>query len=422
MTRNINDKIYNSFTEITRGSTIQYAQNVTYGDTALNDAFGRLRMSAPECVFDSYEIQGKKTTFWTEGHTGTVTCTHVANQSAIQFAPSLTSGNKITRSSRKLSLYTPGSSLMVLCSGVMGAGQTGSAQRIGFFDSQNGIFFEQKDGAMGAVIRSYTTGTADDTRVEQEDWNIDPMDGTGPSGIELDFTKTQIFWFDLEWLGVGRVRFGFVHQGKIYVCHEAYHNNSLSKVYMTSPMLPVTYEVENITTVTAALDDFRQICCSVLREGGESTSTKHQNVNNGVTPIAITSTAYVPVIALQLQTAYCGKGMIKPDEIDLLTQGSSKDTLFEVLYNPTVEGGTFVTNTSGIAMYNITATNMTGGIRVAALYANSDARVGDKIFDKHYWLGGSVTGTVDILGVRARAVTGVTTGTVLASIDFEEYY
>jgi hypothetical protein len=418
--RDINTKISKSYVDISRGTDVIYGQNMLFPDNAMIDAFCRQRVSLPESVFDSYEIQGKKTLYWTENQIGTVVCTHIANQSAIQFGTSMTSGNKVTRSSRKLSLYTPGTSLMVICSGVMGTGQTGSAQRIGFFDAQNGVFFEQKDGVMGVVIRSYTTGSAVDTRVEQSSWNIDTMDGTGPSEIDLDFTKAQIFWFDLEWLGVGRVRFGFVHHGKIYVCHEATHNNSISKVYMTTPMLPVTYEIENISAVTQALTDFRQICCAVIREGGDSTTTKHRNVNNGVASIAVTSTTAIPVISLKLQTAYCGKAMIKPTNINVMSQGN-KDCLYEIIYNGTVEGGTFVTAPSGVAMYNITATNCTGGTRLAGQYVSTAGKVGTEIFDHVQWLGASVTGTADTLTIIARATSGVT-GSVLSSVDYEEFY
>lgn len=419
--QSLNDRIYYSYADISRGSTPLFAQNITFAEAAQSDAFGRMRVSTPDSIFDNYEIQGKKTLFWSENSVGTTVCTHVANESSVQFAASTTSGNKVTRSSKKLSLYTPGSSLMVLATGVMGAGQTGSAQRIGFFNAENGIFFEQRDGIMGAVIRSNTTGSAVDNRVAQSDWNIDKMDGTGPSGAALDFTKTQIFWFDLEWLGVGRVRCGFVHQGKIFVCHEFYHNNALTTVYMKTPLLPVTYEIENLTAVTTALDDFRQICCSVIREGGESTTHKHRNANCGVTPIAVTSTTLTPVICLKIATGYVGKGMIKPENISVLTQGN-KDVLFEVVYGGTVQGGTFVTAPSGIGMYNITATNLVGGTKLAAEYVASSDHVQGDIFDKNFWLGGEITGTADTLSVIARSITGVQTATVLASIDYKEVY
>ena len=417
---NLTDKMYRSYTETSRGDNTLFSQQITYGDSALNDAFGRLRMSLPETVFDNFEIQGKKTLFWTERTTGTVSCTHVANQSAVQFSASMTSGNRITRSSKKLSLYTPGNSLMILATGVMGSGQTGSAERIGFFDDSNGVFYEQKDGAMGVVIRTSTSGSVANNRIEQADWNIDTMDGTGPSGIDLDYTKTQIFWFDLEWLGVGRVRCGFVHRGLIYVCHEFYHNNNLSTVYMSTPLLPMTYQVENLTAVSTALTDFRQICCSVVREGGDSTTHKHRSLNAGVAPIAVTSTSYIPIISLRIQSAYVGKGMIKPNDINVYVQGN-KDCMFEVLYNATVTGGTFVTAPSGIAAYNITATDASGGVKMATLYTASTDKANSTLFDKQFWIGGELSGVPDNITVVAKAITGLT-GTALAAIDYQEIY
>jgi hypothetical protein len=418
---NIADKIAKSYTDTTRGSSLEFSQRVIYGDTALNDSFGRLRTSLPESVFDNYEIQAKKTLFWSENSIGTTVCTHVANQSAIQFSTSMTSGNKVTRSSKKLSLYTPGTSLMVLATGILGVGAVGHSQRIGFFDASNGIFCEMKDQIVGFVVRTNTSGTPSNNRVAQSDWNIDTMDGNGPSGVNLDFTKTQIFWFDLEWLGVGRVRCGFVHNGQIYVCHEFYHNNALSTVYMSTPLLPVTYEIENTAAIPAALTDFRQICCAVLREGGDSTTHKHRNVNNGITARTTTSTAGIPVISIRIQTAYIGKAMIHPTDLAVLTQGI-KDHLFEVVYNGTLAGASFVSAPTGVAAYDVTATAITGGTRLGALYTSGSDRFAHDLFDKIFWLGGEITGTADTLSIVSRALTGVTTGTVVASMDYSEIY
>jgi hypothetical protein len=73
------------------------------------------------------------------------------------------------------------------------------------------MYFEIDDTTAYFVERSLSTGT--ETRVAQEDWNIDKLDGTGVSGITLDITKAQILWMDIEWLGLGTVRIGFVIDG-----------------------------------------------------------------------------------------------------------------------------------------------------------------------------------------------------------------
>ena len=417
MATNINDRIYNSYVETSRDSSLEYAQRVTLGDSTANDSFGRLRTSLPNVVYDNYEIQGKKTLIWNEALVGAGTATHVTNQSATQFSVSAASGDKVTRSSKKLSLYTPGTSILCFLTGVMGAGAANSSQRMGIFSSLNGVFFEQKDQVMGVVIRSNTSGSAVDNRIAQSDWNIDTMDGSGPSGVDLDFTKTQIFWIDLEWLGVGRVRCGFVHQGAIITCHEFYHNNSLSTVYMKTPILPLTYEIEN-TGASSALDDFRQICSSVIVEGQETVSKIPRTVNNGVTPRSTTTTTGIPLVSLKLQTGVVGQAMLRPVGAQMMSQGN-RDHIYELHYGGTLESASW-TNAAGIAMYDVSATHITGSTKISTVYtASTQGSDLAEIFKQLLWLGGDASGNGDSLSIVARSIGGG--GSALAAIDYEEF-
>lgn len=418
----LNDRHYNSYIETTRDEALSFAQQVTFGDGPQIDAFCRVRVSENNTIFDNYEIQGKKSNNWVETNTGGASTAHVANNSAVRFTMTAANGDKNTRSSKRLVTYTPGTSLLILCSGVMGAGAVNSYQRIGFFNAENGVFFEQKDGVMGVVIRSYTGGSANNNRIARSSWNIDTMDGNGPSGINLDFTKAQIFMFDLEWLGVGRVRCGLVHKGKIHYCHEFYHNNQISTVYMSSPILPITYETENYGASTA-LTDFLQICSSASVEGVPTRSALPNTINRGITPVSTTSTTAVPVISLRIQTGYVGRGMLRPMAIEAITQGT-KDHLFEIIYNPTLSGASWVSN-SVIAAYDITATAVTGGTKIGSIYTASSLRSAIEAFtdeDTAAIISGGLNGTSDILTVVARSLTGVTTGSVCAGIDYDEIY
>lgn len=415
---NISDRIYRSFVEITRGDNPMWAQMVSFGDTPANDAFGRLRVSTPNVVFDNYEITGKKTLVWAEAVAGAASIAHVANTSSIMLATTAANGDKCTRSSKKLSLYTPGTSILAFLTGVMGAGATNSAQRIGLFSANDGVFFEQRNQVMGVVIRSSTSGTPVDTRYARSDWNIDTMDGNGPSGVNLDFTKTQIFWIDLEWLGVGRVRFGFVHQGQIITCHECYHNNQLTTVYMKSPILPVTYQVENFGA-SAALTDFRQICCSVIVEGEETSSKIPRTVSNLGTARPTTTTTGIPLVSVKLQTASVGTSMLKPINATLLSIGN-RDHLFEIHYGGTLESVSWA-NAAGIGMIDVAATHITGSTKLASIYTAQSVRqsIGD-LFNDTLWLGGDLTGVGDSISIVARSIGGG--GSACAGIDYEEYY
>lgn len=414
---NLNDRIYNSYVESTRGDALEFSQRVTFNDGMQTDAFGRVRVSLPNVVYDNYEIQGKKTLVWNELVVGAASCAHVANQSAIGFFTTAANGDKVTRSSKKLTLYTPGTSILVFLTGIMGVGAANSSQRMGIFNSTNGVFFEQKNQVMGVVIRSNTSGTAVNNRIDQSDWNIDTCDGNGPSGVDLDFTKTQIFVMDLEWLGVGRVRVGFVHEGKFLLCHEFYHNNRLEAVYMKSAILPITYEVQN-TGISAARTDFRQICSSVIIEGQETVSKIPRTVNNGVTARATTTTTGIPLVSVRLQTANVGQCMLRPTQMEIMSIGN-RDHIFELHYGGTLESASWVNN-DGFGAYDISATHITGSTKIATIYSASTVRadVAD-IFRNLLWLSGDLSGNPESLSVVARSIGGG--GTALAGIDYEEF-
>jgi hypothetical protein len=85
-----------------------------------------------------------------------------------------------------------------------------------------------------------------DTRAGQSDWNIDKVDGYGPSGFNLDITKIQMCYMDYSWYGAGKIRFGFKDQnGHVKYVHEFKHNNRLTESYFRSGNLPARYEIEN---------------------------------------------------------------------------------------------------------------------------------------------------------------------------------
>jgi hypothetical protein len=228
--------------------------------------------------------------------------------------------------------YQPGKSQLILSSFVFGYPQRNVTKRTGYFDDRDGIYFEQvgSDTANGAVansttqtlnwvIRSYTGNTANESnivttingspytykrRVPQSEWNLDKCDGTGKSGFNLDVTKTQLTFTDFQWLGVGRVRCGFVHDGVFVPAHEYVHSNVLDEVYIANPNLPVRCEVRNTGVGTGGSMD--QICSTVASEGGyvESGIDFAITANNRTT--ATPSATELPLVALRLKNTFQG--------------------------------------------------------------------------------------------------------------------
>jgi len=83
-------------------------------------------------------------------------------------------------------------------------------------------------------------------RVPQSQWNMDPVNGTGPSGYNLDISKMQMAYIDYTWYGAGYVRFGFRGvNGEIIYCHRMPNNNVNYSAYMRSGNLPARFEIEN---------------------------------------------------------------------------------------------------------------------------------------------------------------------------------
>src|SRR5210317_1485837 len=237
------------------------------GSTAY-DAFGRLRVSNPLTIFDSSNVMSKNTKEFDESTTGSATVTYTANKSTVNLNCTEASGDKVIRQTKRVMSYQPGKSLLILNTFVMNTQTENLKQRVGCFDANNGIFFEDTGTGYQIVRRTYVTGSAVDNDVAQSSWNGDKLDGTGASGYTLDPTKATIMFTDYEWLGMGSVRVGFIIDGKYIVAHTFLNANNLDTVYMQTANLPIRYEIEVTSALTAGTYTLQQVCSSAISEGG----------------------------------------------------------------------------------------------------------------------------------------------------------
>src|SRR5579863_8450224 len=182
--------------------------------------------------------------------------------------------------------------------GFLGAIKTNVAQRIGYFDANDGVFFYQDGTNLGVAVRTSTSGSPVTTLIPQSTWNIDKLDGTGSSGITITTANTQIFVIDLQWLGTGRVRFGFDIGGVIVYCHAINNANAgETSPYMNTGSLPCRYEITN-TGTAASTTTMKAICTSVISEGGaEIVGGLQFSASNGTTTVGVTTRRPVLSIA-----------------------------------------------------------------------------------------------------------------------------
>jgi len=257
-------------------------------------------------------------------------------------------------------------SQLVIITGVFGANTAGTTQKLGLFNDKNGLFFDLNGINAGVNVRTYTSGSAVTTRIEQTDWNLDTMDGNGPSGIDIDYTKTQIYFIDFEWLGVGTVRFGFFVDGVPYYCHAQHHANNLNVVYMSTPNLPIRFEIEN--DGTGLKNNLRHICATVITEGGRNDTGIIRGINRLLNPlITLNDTDTYVAIGLRLKSTNLGSFIRFIDQEILCTSGSTY--AWSLLLEPTIIGTALVwdslDNSSLEYAFGTGATTVTGGTVLA---------------------------------------------------------
>ena len=331
-----------------------------------NDAFGRLRTSQPHTLFDSSLRYGDNTDKWSESETdnsGNSGSAHNANQGLMDITVGESSGDSIIRETKRVFSYQPGKSLLVLNTFVMNSPKTYLRQRVGYFGAENGVYLEQDNSSIYIVKRSKVSGSVTNTRISQANWNIDTLEGDGVSGYTLDLTKAQIFWSDFEWLGVGSVRVGFVINGQFIPCHIFHHANSITSTYMTTATLPIRYEITN-TDDTGSTSTLKQICSSVMSEGGYNNTSISRSVSTAITGKNISDTADTPLISIRLRSGRTD-GVVIPTMVDLygLQQAAFQYKIFTNVTSLTSASFVSAGSDSNIE-YDLSATALSGGKKI----------------------------------------------------------
>ena len=414
--------------------------NIQSSDSFSIDAFGRLRVSEPYNIFDTkniYDDDGLASNVENQplffdnqqiSGSGTSTAYNVNQASQSLTVANNTAGRRIRQTKMRFN-YQPGKSQEILMTFVFGAQVAGITQREGYFDDNNGIFLEDNGSTYGLVVRSYVDGSVSNNRIVKNNWNIDKFDGSGPSGVTIDFTKTQILFIDFAWLGVSRVRVGFVVNGLIYYAHEFVHANILTTVYMSTPNLPLRSEI--INDGTGPERTLVQICSSVKSEGGvdDNGSIRYASTNGDQVVCATENITYA-ILGLRLKSQYIG-ATINISNISIQIQSSSEMCEWTFRLNPTV-AGTFAyvseTNSAIQVARGATANTVTNGYSLIGGFINSGgSAVGssggsEKDINNAIRLGSLIDGTVDTLVLCATPRGGTSNVSVESGITWREIF
>jgi len=440
--------IINNFTDIT---TFNNATEQEY------DAFGKLRVSEPltlsDIKFPSLPSGYGTTEFLTNYYlvasdsSGTYT---VTNNAAGCLTITGTGVGHYISQSRKFNVYQPGKSMLIKLSGILMPNDgssyvSGFTSRIGYYSNNplaypsdytkvyNGVFYQYDSS--GCSINIYRNGSPlyANYPCYQTNWNVDSLDGNGPSKINLDFSKTQLFAIDLEWLGVGRIRFGFYINGKLYYCHYENNFNGLIAPYTSNMDMPSRYELIGTGTGTASI---KRICSTVISEGGYNPFGRPFGFGTSSTSgVSVASTEVVLMAISGGGTNYFHQNII-PVSIEIVdtTNNNTNKYYLRVYYdNPSlvssIPGWTSV-DTNSVTQYSITyspSSIPTGSIIASEglFYGRGNVNFGDlsNIFtDQVLHLTSNISNTPCVLLLTCQRVAGSSASNVFATMTVNEYY
>jgi hypothetical protein len=373
------------------------------GNTVINgntgtDAFGRTRVSQPYTLFDSQNlyVNGGQFSNVTVGGGNVV---YVRAESSFNLNVGTANNDSVITQSTTTQAYQPGKSLEFLGSFCFNTLQDNCRQRVGYFTTANGIYFEADGTDLYLVIRSSATGSVQEERIAQANWNQDPLNGLGPSGITLDPALTNIFWCDIEWLGVGSVRAGFVINGVFYICHVFNHANQPSNttVYMTTATLNPRYEITN-TGVTSSTSTLKQICSTVISEGGYNPVGTVNYVSSAIQPTRVdTGNVLTSLATIRLNPAF-PDAVVLPQQVDILLTDVQYGQFQLVLNASNVANLTFANVNGGVVQANTTARQIGDGTVVySGLTSSRDTLVVDQDLQRRIQLSRQANGTPDTL-------------------------
>lgn len=335
------------------------------------DAFGRLRAWQPYALFDNYHKYEIDTHHWGFLSASGGTLTHLPNESSAKLAVTGLSGSRVLLRTHTHFRYQAGRGIGTLFTLIhTDKGQTGQVRTWGLNDHQNGIFFQLSGSYLGLVRRTYTSGAPVDTFVSQSAWNGDKLDGSAGTSYTLDITKGNIYGLDLTWLGVGDVP-AYINGTLV---HTLRHVNTYSVPYMTTAVLPMSFEVQNFAS--SSVGGFNQICSSIWSDGGQSGQRWSYGAYT-VTASAIGTGTTVPSIAIRPKQLYNGianRTVMYPESCSVSID--TKRGSFVIIANATITGGSWASiGGASAAEYNTGSMSVSGGEILAKVLVAQDTTV-----------------------------------------------
>lgn len=286
------------------------------------------------------------------------TVTHDANNASLQIACTSAATDFAKLRTIRYFRYRPGKGMLIRQSVFHSStSTTNSVRRWGYYDDNDGLFWELNGTDLRIVRRTSSSGSPVDNVISRSSWIGDKLDGTGINGITLDLTKDNLYEIQFSWHGANVLSF-FIN--KILV-HQIYLFNVIAGPFMRQCVLPLSYEIINSGASTSS--NFKLVAASVLIEGASTLPAQIFGAAN-TSDISVTTTER-PLFAIRLKSTFnsiANRMIVFPEKLFVQTEGNRAG--YRLILNPTTLTGaswTSVDNNSGVE-YDQSATAYTGGV------------------------------------------------------------
>lgn len=395
---------------------------ITLADGPQLESYGRLRVATNSLIFGVQFSNTVNSLLFNTAIIGSATLTSVPNKAAARLSTTTGATDSIAVQTKRYLRYNPGSSHAIMITGIVGAKKTNVRQRWGYFDNNDGLFFEQTSSDLAVVLRTSTSGSPVDTRITQSNWNLDKLDGTGLSGLNLDTAKHNAYIIDFVWQGAGRIRFGVLYNENIIYFHQILSANLNTAPYIRSPSRPGRIELTNLGA-TVGSTNMDVVCLLALRETGDKLLAPFaSSASRGTT--AVTVNSIKPLISLRPKATFNGI----PNRIPILPQSTvvlcnQQSVLVQVYINAILTGASFTSaGPNSAAEYDISSTVVSGGTLLLETYipSSNNGSLDLGLLSDNVVLGLDIAGSVqDTITITATSLVGNTS--TWAQIGWQEF-
>jgi hypothetical protein len=286
----------------------------------------------------------------------------------------------------------------------------------GSVPSGNGIFFQyDSTNGVSLVLRSNASGQQVDTVVAQSAWNIDPLNGNGPSRITMDVEQEQTYVFEWSALKGNIIRAGILHDGFPKYCHK------FMNVRMGCASVPLRWEIAHLDASASAATNttarMTQCGSSVLIQGTSDMPRMSRTADTPLKTITASSSPK-PIMSIRLRPN-SNRASIYPKRVRIinLDHGLAKWSL--VLNPSTLSNAAFQDLGSGSFVQKSTAeTAVSGGLTMATGFFTETALQTIELDDKFLPLCADIAGNGDVLTLVVEYLRGVVT--VSAALEWVE--